>query len=355
MFRYRVVQILLLPISLIYGISVSLRKLLYRWDILKSTSFNLPVISVGNMSIGGTGKSPHIEYLIRMLKDHINVATLSRGYGRQSKGFRWVKASDSSLDVGDEPLQFAKKFRNVAVAVGENRVLAVVQMIKELPMIQTILLDDAYQHLAIDPGFNLLLTEYSRPYHSDILLPSGRLREWRSGASRADAVIVTKCPELSDPIDGEAWRTRLDLHPEQKLFFSRYRYGKPYFILDEDITLELHGGQDVLVVSAIANTDYLLDYLNPRCNGLKAIDFEDHHYFNAYEIGQIERSYIHFSESEKLIITTEKDATRLLLHRDIIVAKKLPIFVLPVEVEFCGPESENFDDTIKDFIREFEA
>lgn len=355
MFRYRVVQILLLPISLIYGLSVGLRKLFYRWDILKSTEFNLPVISVGNMSIGGTGKSPHIEYLIRLLKDHVNVATLSRGYGRSTKGFRWVKNSDSSRDVGDEPLQFAKKFQNIAVAVGENRVLAVVQMLKEIPAIQTILLDDAYQHLAINPGFNLLLTEYSRPYHKDMLLPTGRLREWRSASHRADAILVTKCPpEILEP-DGPRWRKDLGLSHDQQLFFSRYRYGQPYFILDPEITVELHGGQDVLVVSAIANTDYLMDYLRPRSKGLKSIDFEDHHYFNAYEIGQIERSYIHFSESEKIIITTEKDATRLLLHRDIIMDKQLPIFVLPVEVEFLNHGGAEFDEMIKNFIREFEA
>ena len=328
---------------------------MYKWDVLKRVEFNLPVISIGNMTIGGTGKSPHIEYLVRLLQDHIQIATLSRGYGRKTKGFRWVSPRDSSLDVGDEPLQFAQKFPKVRVAVGENRVLSIIQMLKEQAQLQTILLDDAFQHLAVKPGLNVLLTEYNRPFHKDFLLPSGRLREWASAHERADIVIVSKCPEDIEASEVEQFRKKLKLIPSQSLYFSKYSYGSPYFILDRDMSVQISDKTDILVVSAIANTDYLMDYLHPRSKVLKAMDFEDHHYFTRFEMGQIVKAFTHLGDEEKIIITTEKDATRLLLHRDFIIENKLPIFVLPVEVEFFFGGSHQFDLQIKDFLVSFES
>ncbi len=188
-------RILLLPISLLYGLGTTIRVFLYETSSKKSVSFDIPIISVGNLSTGGTGKSPHVEYLIMLLRPYLNVATLSRGYGRKSKGFRVVTPEDTAETVGDEPLQFKRKFQDVLVTVGEERTMAIPQIMGHANNVQVILLDDAYQHLAVNPGLNILLTDYKRPFFKDFLLPSGNLREWPSGKKRADIIVVTKCPE----------------------------------------------------------------------------------------------------------------------------------------------------------------
>ena len=189
-----VIRILLLPLALLYGLGVGFRNLLYRVGILRSVRFDLPVISVGNLSMGGAGKSPHIEYLIRWLDQFLEVAVLSRGFGRNTYGYRPVTSIDTAEMVGDEPLQFKRKFPNVAICVSESRALGVPELVKRNPETQCVLLDDAFQHLAVTPGLNILLTEFTHPFTRDWLLPSGRLREGRYNYRRADIIIVTKCP-----------------------------------------------------------------------------------------------------------------------------------------------------------------
>ncbi len=348
-------QILLLPVSLIYGLSVWLRSRWYAWGLLKRVEFAIPVICVGNLSIGGTGKSPHIEYLIRLLSPHIQVATLSRGYGRSSKGFKWVYASGNSLQTGDEPLQFARKFPELPVAVAESRVVGIISMLKDRPDIQTVLLDDAFQHLAVKPYLNILLTEYSRPYFKDFLLPSGRLRDLPTARKRADLTIVSKSPATVSHQDRAAWRQRLRQGSEHPILFTRYRYERPYFLLDHEISVILDERIDVLLVSAIAHTDYLMSYLEAHTGDLSTMNFEDHHYFSNYEMGQIQRVFENFGSDNKIILTTEKDATRLALHRDFIIEAKLPIFILPVEVEFLDDDAEIFDSYIKSMLLKFES
>ena len=195
MSRFWLVKILLIPASLLYGLGIALRNIFYRFGLLKSVEFSVPVISVGNLSVGGTGKTPHIEYLVWSLKPFLQIATLSRGYGRKTKGYREVRFYDKARDVGDEPLQFKRRFRDLIVAVSESRTFGIIQLLNEYPQLQTILLDDAFQHRSVDPGLNILLTEYDKPYTRDFMMPSGRLREFKSAANRADIIIVTKCPK----------------------------------------------------------------------------------------------------------------------------------------------------------------
>ncbi|TNE59090.1 MAG: tetraacyldisaccharide 4'-kinase, partial [Bacteroidetes bacterium] len=256
-----VIRILLLPLALLYGLGVGLRNLMYRIGLLRSVQFNLPVISVGNLTVGGAGKSPHIEYLLRWLDTYVNVAMLSRGYGRKTEGFRIVRTTDSVEASGDEPVQIKRKFPNVPIVVSESRALGVPELIKQFPDTHCILLDDAFQHLAVTPGLNILLTEFDRPFTRDWLMPSGRLREGRFEYRRADLIIVTKCPADFTARQRVDMLREIDPYPRQKVYFSRYRYGVPYELLRRDVKRNLDMQTDVLLVSAIANTDYLLKYL----------------------------------------------------------------------------------------------
>jgi tetraacyldisaccharide 4'-kinase len=349
------VKILLAPFSLLYGIGISLRNFFYRKGLLKGMEFNLPVISIGNLSIGGTGKTPHIEYLIRLLKDYINVATLSRGYQRKTKGFLEVQPNFSAEQSGDEPLQFARKFRDILVTVGEDRSFAIPKIVQNHPGTQAILLDDAFQHLSVKPGLNIMLTDYNRMFTRDYLLPSGRLREWRSSYQRADVIIVSKCPKNLSEEERDKILEEIKPFPHQQVFFSYYEYGNPYYMFNPQQRFGLQEDWDVIVICAIAGTDYLLDYLNSRVNSVKALEFEDHHYFTKYDLGKLEQGFSNLPSDKKVIITTEKDAMRLELHREFLLQKKLPILSLPVEVAFLFGEGPKFDGLVKDYLLGFKV
>jgi len=353
MIRNRLIQILLIPFSLLYGIGIGLRNFAYKYGLLKGVEFNIPVISVGNMTIGGAGKTPHIEYLIRLLKDYINVATLSRGYGRKTKGFLLVHTGNTAEEVGDEPLQFKRKFPNIIASVSENRTFAIPGLLMEQPELQTVLLDDAFQHRSIIPGLNILLTEFSHPYPKDFLLPSGRLREWPAAAERADIIIVSKCPrELADSKRAEMIQLLNPLN-YQKIFFSYYDYKPPYYLFNSNQRIRLVPQLNILLISAIARTEYLVNYLENQVNTVSILQYEDHHYFTNYDVSNLKRNFELMDAQPKIILTTEKDAMRLELHRDFLIDNKLPVFVLPVEVMFQGNDGEEFDDTIKQFLLNF--
>ena len=344
--------ILLYPFYIIYGGIISFRNILYEAGLLKATSFSIPVINVGNLSIGGTGKTPHIEYLIRLLAPYINVATLSRGYKRKSKGFRLVKRNDDARIAGDEPLQFKRKYPSIPVAVSESRNIGIPLILKSHPEVQTILLDDAFQHRSVIPGMNILLTQYSEPFFEDHLLPVGTLREPRESYERADLIIVTKCPHDANELTFEKIRTKLSLKKHQELFFTRYDYKQPYFMSDPEIKLTLDENLEVILISAIAKVDYLEDYLSSACNVINVIKYEDHHYFTDFELEQFKKIYDNLEHENSVFITTEKDAMRLDLHRDFLLEHKIPIFILPVEVAFIE-DKEKFDTRVKDFLLEF--
>ncbi len=348
-----VVRILLLPLALLYGIGVGARNLLYRVGALRSVRFDLPVISVGNLSVGGAGKSPHIEYLLRWLGQYIEVAVLSRGYGRKTMGYRAVSVIDNAEQVGDEPLQFKRKFPNVPISVGESRALGVPELVKRNPEIQCVLLDDAFQHLAVTPGLNILLTEFSRPFTRDWLLPAGRLREWRYGSRRADIIIVTKCPPDLSAQQRFEMLTELDPYPRQRIYFSRYRYGQPYDLLRPDVRRPLDLDTHVLLVSAIANTDYLLQHLANEAASVQTLEFEDHHYFEESDLNDMLRRYDALPQRNKIILTTEKDAVRLELHEKFLWKNQLPVFVLPVEVAFCDNDEADFQTDVKQVLLDF--
>jgi tetraacyldisaccharide 4'-kinase len=346
-------KILMVPFALLYGLSIGIRNILYDSELVKSTKFSLPVISVGNLSIGGAGKTPHIEYLIRLLSPYINVSTLSRGYKRKTKGFRFIRPADNVLDAGDEPLMYARKHKNVVVAVGESRAIAIPEMVAKYPNLQTILLDDAFQHRSIKPALNILLTTWDEPFTRDFLLPSGRLREWRSAYTRADIIIVSKCPnELSNE---EKANMIKEINPKdhQKVFFSYYQYGYPYDFYNPRHLIKLDKELDVILISAIANTNYLLSYLENEVEDIHHMNYEDHHLFSELDIQYINTVYKNRETNRKIILTTEKDAMRLDLHREKLSKLNIPIFVLPTQVQFHDNEQNTFDNDIKDFLLKF--
>ena len=355
MIQKQLVQILLAPFSFLYGIGVSIRNFLYKHGVLKGVEFNLPVISVGNLSVGGAGKSPHIEYLIRLLKEYIDIATLSRGYGRKTKGYLEVHGNMTAEQAGDEPLQFKRKFPEIMVTVCESRTFAIPKIMMARPETTAILLDDAFQHRSVKPGMNILLTEYSHPFTRDFLLPAGRLREWRSAYERADIIIVSKCPPQLSEEDRKAFTEEISPLPHQKLYFSYYDYGQPYFILNPKYRLEFTPELEVLLISAIARTDYLQSYLEQKVDRIKSMEYEDHHYFTKYDVGQLKANFDRIETNRKVILTTEKDAMRLQLPHQYIREHQLPVFALPVQVRFHFDQGQDFDDTIQQYLLNFKV
>jgi len=317
------------PFALLYGLGIGIRNTLYESELVKSTQFSLPVISVGNLSIGGAGKTPHIEYLIRLLNPYINIATLSRGYKRKTKGFRFVKPSDNVLATGDEPLMYARKHRE--------------------------LLDDAFQHRSIKPGLNILLTTWDEPFTRDYLLPSGRLREWRSSYERADIIIVSKCPPTLDQTAKDEMIKEISPRGHQKIFFSYYEYDYPYNFYNPKQRIKFDKDLDVILISAIANTNYLLDYLEGQVGAVHHMNYEDHHLFSEVDVDYINTVFKNRDTKRKLIITTEKDAMRLDLHRKKLAELQIPIFVLPTKVAFHDDEGPQFDHDIQDFLSKFKV
>ena len=346
-------RILLLPFSLLYGMGVGLRDFFYRTGVLKPVTFDLPLISVGNLSVGGAGKSPHIEYLTLLLKDYINLAILSRGYQRKTKGYREVQLNHDALQSGDEPLQFKRKFPDVLVVVSESRTFAIPKILSDYPGVQCVLLDDAFQHRSIQPGLNILLTEYDRPYTRDWLLPSGRLREGRKAAHRADIIIVSKCPAELLSTQREQFIQMLSPFTYQKIFFSYYQYDAAYHMFNTNLRINRWGELSVLLICAIANTDYLNRHLEQVCGEVFTLEYEDHHYFTKYDLGHLKDKFKNIQSSQKVILTTEKDAMRLQIHRDFIIEHQLPIFVLPVKVAFHDDDGQAFDQAVKQFLLNF--
>jgi tetraacyldisaccharide 4'-kinase len=350
-------RLLLSPIALLYGAGVGLRNFLYQKGLLKSVRFDLPLISVGNLTVGGAGKTPHIEYLLVLLKDYIRVATLSRGYGRQTKGYLEVLPGMQARQTGDEPLQFKRKFRDVVVAVAESRTFAIPQILSSHPDTQLILLDDAFQHRAIAPGMHILLTEYSEPFIRDWLLPSGRLREWRSAYRRAHLIVVTKCPIDLSPEEARQVETEIKPLDHQQVFFSYYEYGAPYSMYNPLRRLKLQPGLHVLLVTAIARTDYLVSYLEERVGGLTHMEYADHHTFDDTDVRNIAKAFqrLEAGQKEKVLITTEKDAVRLEPFRMILLEARIPVAVLPIQVRFHFDQGPVFDEAIRSFLLNFEV
>ncbi len=348
-------QIILLPISLLYGLAIGFNELLYATGLLRGFRFDLPVIVIGNLSTGGTGKTPHVEYVTHLLYQRINVAVMSRGYKRKTKGFRYVEMTDQAVDVGDEPLLIKRRFRSPLVVVAEDRVSGIMQLVSERSETQAIILDDGLQHRSLEPGLRILLTRYDRPFTKDWLLPSGDLREFRSGANRADIIIVTKTPETLTQEERQAFLKTIKPQAEQLVVMSRYRYGNPYHIYRgmSDQIADL-SSYNVLLVVGIAHPDGLIKRISSQAKFVHALEFGDHHRFTEHDMGRIHKAHDSLGENT-IILTTEKDTMRLDEYRAYIQQHNLPFYALPIQVSFDANDGRVFDERVISFLRDFKV
>jgi tetraacyldisaccharide 4'-kinase len=331
-----------------------MRNLLYDTNVLRSSRFSVPIISVGNLVVGGAGKTPHIEYLIHLLNPYLEIGTLSRGYNRKTSGYRSVSPNDTALTVGDEPLMYAKKYNDILVSVAENRALGIPQMVMQKPNIQAILLDDAFQHRSVQPYVNILLTAYDSPFTEDILIPAGRLRESAEASKRADMVIVSKCPESLSQGQRQLMIDKLKLKSDQEVYFSKYVYGYPYSMYNVTHQITLNKSMHAVSVSAIANTSYMISYLQPILASIIELNYADHYNFSSQDVDYIIDIFQKREQSNKILLTTEKDAIRLAIHLNKFLDAKIPIFVLPLRVVFLQQDGKQFDDSIKKRLLSFQ-
>lgn len=350
-------RLLLLPLSLIYGIIVRLRNLCFDLGLISSYQPTVPTISLGNLSIGGTGKSPHLEYLINLLQHNKSIATLSRGYGRKSSGFKVVDEKDDYHNVGDEPLQFKKKFNNVVVAVDADRTNGIKRILHSHPNTNIILLDDAFQHRKVKPGLSILLTDYHHPFYKDFILPGGDLREPRSAYERADIIVVTKIPDTF--LEGEKENIIKSINPlkGQNVFFSKIIYGDfcpitQKAIGDSKVIKEFFfdANYSIVLFTGIANSKPLYNYLCSKVTEVIRISFKDHHPYSTSDIKMIRKTFERVEAKNKILLTTEKDSTRL-NSKDISNELDMyPMYYLPIKIEMLEGEEESFTKTINNYV-----
>ncbi|HTI93341.1 MAG TPA: tetraacyldisaccharide 4'-kinase [Puia sp.] len=377
----RPIRILLFPVSLFYALVVKIRNWCFDKKLLSSTAFNLPIICVGNLAVGGTGKSPMVELLIRSLRSRFEIAVLSRGYKRKTRGYALANESTTALDIGDEPMQFHQKFPDIAVAVGEERIVAIPQLLHDRPGTQAIILDDAFQHRAVRAGMNILLTDHSNLFTRDWWLPSGDLRDAPSSYRRADIIIVTKCPEELSEEERRAIVVEIGPLSHQRIFFTSICYGEPYLITgqpaggaddgraaddaeDGQAAIRAEDGRgtagantivndqvEVLLVTGIANPAPLKRWLDEHSRTYYELEYGDHHIFSIDDLNTMTRRFDSLTAGRKIILTTEKDAVRLTKFRQEL--EGLPFYVLPITPRFLFGEEPVFNDLISKFIVEF--
>ena len=343
----------LLPLSWLYGLGVGFRNLLFEMGILKSRSFSVPVISVGNITVGGTGKTPHVEYLIRLLKDHAKVAVLSRGYKRKSHGFVLADKNSTVNDIGDEPYQMKTKFPDITVAVDRKRTRGIDKLTngESVKGVDVIFLDDAFQHRYVKPGINILLVDYHRLVIYDTLMPAGRLREPVKSKDRADVVIVTKCPKDLKPMEFRVITKAMKLYPYQQLFFSTHEFESLKQVFGKDQKpLESLADKNVMLLTGIASPEQMLTDLKGYAKEVTPLAFSDHHAFNQKDIEQINETFSSLP-SPKLIITTEKDETRLLQVEGLSDEVRSHLYVLPIKIQILLDQEKAFNQTIISYVR----
>ena len=344
------IKYLLLPFSWLYGLITDVRNQLYDNGIFQSKSFEIPIINVGNITVGGTGKSPMVEYLIRLLKDNHKIVTLSRGYGRKTKGFILADNTANAETIGDEPMQFYQKFSNkIMVAVGEKRVEAIEQILKQKPDTEVIILDDAFQHRAVKQSLNILLIDYNRPIDEDYPFPAGRLRERRHGAKRADLVVITKCPDDLNLEKQNSLKNSLNLYLRENIpvFFTKILYGKPIDCRSESRVL--NEKESILLISGIAKPESFENYVRQKFNISSQLIFKDHHLYSEKDIELI---LSNMSSTAEAILMTEKDMVKFKPFLNHELLKDIPLFYLPIETSFLN-ENEKlvFDRIFFDSLR----
>ena len=361
------------PLSWLYGLGVNFRNMLFEMGILKSRSFDVPVISVGNITVGGTGKTPHVEYLIRLLKDNFKVAVLSRGYKRKTHGFLRADKNSTVRDIGDEPFQMKTKFPDITVAVDGKRTRGITQLTSGDSDSQpdVILLDDAFQHRYVKPGINIMLVDYHHLIIYDRLLPSGRLREPVKSKDRADIVIITKCPTDMKPMEYRVITKAMKLYPYQRLFFSTHEYDapKPVFpdlsnresieslgvidsmgVLESLDPLSPLAGKNILLLTGIASPEQMVQDLTPVTPNISTLTFGDHHAFRPKDIRRINERFSALPDP-KLIITTEKDATRLEAVEGLSDEVKSHLYTLPIHMTIMMGQQDDFNNHIIKYVR----
>lgn len=343
-------RILLLPFALLFGLIVNIRNWLYNKNILKSASFGLPLIGVGNLSVGGTGKSPMVEFLVLQLKDRYKVATLSRGYKRKTKGYALASENTTAIEIGDEPMQFYKKFPDVPIAIGEERLVAIPQLLHDRPQTQVIILDDAFQHRAVKAGLNILLTDYGNLFTRDFFLPTGDLRDSRSSYRRAEIIVVTKCPAALAAEERENILREIDPQKGQSVFYATIAYGIPYHITLRG-TASIDAETEVLLVTGIANPKPLKNFLEERLQTYHMMHYNDHHIFSIDDWRDIKKRFDSIDSQKKMVLTTEKDAMRLLKFSAEIDG--MPFYVIPIEHKFLFDEEALFLERVTGFIENF--
>ena len=361
-----IIGLLLTPFSLVYGLVAAIRRLLYRKGILRSVESTIPTIDIGNLAVGGTGKTPHTQYVIDLLKRDFHVATLSRGYGRQSIGYQSVRQCDGDVFnaqiLGDEPFMTHLRFPDIPLAVDGNRAEGVKNLLNENPNTEVIVLDDAYQHLRFRPTFHILLTEYDRPYRPDMPMPAGKLREFSCAARFADAVIVTKVPDNANT-DESKWRHQLRLKPHQHLFFTRFHYEQPIPVTSAAQKIDPQSVRDIVVLTGIAHPEPFLNHLckdakfcisttAEKLNVVKHYAFPDHHSFTEKEIQSIYNQHFDNIGEGCVLVTTEKDWMRLRSEHIINIVSLLPVFLIRVDVDFLTEnQRDSFNQIVKDHVR----
>lgn len=344
-FRKNISKVLF-PLSMWYAVGVRFRNMLYAMGIKRQEAPHITTIGVGNLSTGGTGKTPHVEYLLRLLTNKYSTAMLSRGYKRKTKGYVADDGSHDPLKLGDEPAMIARKFPQVQVAVCEKRIEGTRRLMEQEKKPQVVILDDVFQHRAIKPSINILLTEYGHPYFDDHILPFGDLREFKKARFRANIVIVSKCPAMFNPVEKHNIIHDLKLQNYQKVFFSYLKYGDLQTLDGRPAHKSLQHTDNVLAVTGIAHPGPMLEELR-RNTKVQHLPFADHHNFTPRDIARIRDTFDTLPGNNKIIVTTEKDAMRL--HG---LTEDLPVFVLPVEVAFHKEADKDFDALIESTVRE---
>jgi tetraacyldisaccharide 4'-kinase len=349
-------NIFLYPLSLIYGIVTIIRNILFDTGILRSTEFRIPLICVGNITVGGTGKTPHVEYIADFLRKNFKIVVLSRGYKRKTHNFQMADSSSTIDQVGDEPLQIFKKYPDITVAVDKNRVHGVNRILNNKPDTEVIILDDGFQHRSIIPGFSILLTDYNRLMIKDSLLPYGRLRERITGMRRADMILVTKCPEDLSPMARRLIIKEIDKAPYQNLYFTTLTYKNPLpvFPLKDEYINPLNSIDnitEIILLTGIANPAPLKKYLDKYSSNIKHLCYADHYRFVENDIEKIIKEFNSLSSPVKYIFTTEKDATRLREFTNIAESVQSAFWYIPVGIDFLNNDKNEFDNLIIDYVR----
>lgn len=344
----------LLPLSWLYALGIGVRNSLYDLGVLKAYTFDLALVKIGNLSVGGTGKTPHTELVAAMLAEVFpSVAILSRGYKRKTRGFRLASEADNARTLGDEPFQMYLKLPDVQVAVCEDRKTGIEKLLEKNPFLSAVVLDDGFQHRKVRAGFNILLSDYNEPFYEDALLPAGKLREFKSAYRRADLIIFTKAPRQVNVYDKKFVYTKVNAAAHQQVIFSHIRYADPVY-LEPFVEEKLHSSQQLLLVTGLANAQSLTDMLDSRKMSYTHLAYADHQHYGKKQLEQIEKQFAGLAGDKKLVLTTEKDFVKLREHAQWFIDKQIPLAYLPIEIGFDEHDRAIFIKMIEDYVKQYQ-